>query len=100
MRFKIGDIIYCPERKLYGEVIQTTTQTMCGIATHFTILVQFPESRVSFSIQNQIKLEKHDSYLKENVMIEFANYCIGEGFTSNATKRDLVMFLNRKQGKS
>lgn len=98
MRFKTGDIIYCPERKLYGEVVQTTTQTMCGIATHFTILVQFPESRVSFPIQNQMKLERQ-SIFSDNKMIEFANYCISEGFTSNATKRDLVTFLNRKQGK-
>jgi hypothetical protein len=99
MRFKTGDIIYCPERKLYGEAIQVITKTICGIKTNPVILVQFPESRVSYPFENQSKLERY-SIFSDNKMIEFANYCIGEGFTSNATKRDLVMFLNRKQGKS
>lgn len=43
-----------------------------------------------------VHLKKVKSFTPQD-MLDFANYCIGEGFSSNATSRDLVRFLNNSK---
>lgn len=93
-KLKVGDIVYSPKFEKYG-IIKTMNPLMFGT-------VDFQDGTsgsIEFGIKKGSVYYYHKLTFAEvfNNMLDFANYCIGEGFTSNATKRDLVMFLNRKR---
>jgi hypothetical protein len=97
-KFKVGDIVYCRYYKKKGIVssiyVDLDIMHVSLFTTNFT---------TSYRLNGELFPEDETPCLKKvkvfnpQDMIAFANYCIGEGFTSNATGRDLVTFLNSRK---
>lgn len=93
-KLKVGDIVYSPKHGKYG-IIKTMNPLMFGT-------VDFQDgttTHIEFGIKKGSVYYYHKLTFAEvfSNMLDFANYCITEGFTSNATSRDLVRFLNSRK---
>lgn len=102
-KFKVGDLVYCRFNKRKGIVSKVDNARNCIVVK--SIDLASPWSFI-YSLKGElfydgfIHLRKVKTFTSQD-MLDFANYCIGEGFTSDAKKRDLVNFLNsRKENKS
>ena len=96
-KFKVGDLVYCRFFKENGIVLSVypysgTIDVRLFLADYTASYTQKGE----LLPDKKISLKKIKTFTPKD-MLDFANYCISEGFTSNATSRDLVRFLNSRK---
>lgn len=96
-KFKVGDLVYCRFFTENGIVLSVypdlDTIHVALFSSSSTIAYTLNGALFSDRIAS---LRKVKSFTAKD-MLDFANYCISEGFTSNATSRDLVRFLNSRK---
>lgn len=93
-KFKVGDLVYCTKIKMFGYVVNIS-EFDPFVSIYFSCFEEcqsLPRHWLSGKRSTVFKVVK----LNVELVFDFANYCIGEGFTSNASKRDLVNFLNSR----
>lgn len=102
-KFKVGDLVYCrfyKEKGIVSYVGESRGMVRVRFASsglHGERIYDLDGKSWFGSLNKKSTLRKVKTFTPQD-MLDFANYCISEGFTSNATNRDLVMFLNsRKQ---
>lgn len=97
-KFKVGDLVYCRYYKRRG-IVTNVNECRDAVSVTFSNMDNFSrnydlEGKAWLGFTSKKSTLKKVKTFTPKDMLDFANYCIGEGFTSNATKRDLVTFLN------
>ena len=101
-KFKVGDLVYCRYYKEKGIVsfIEESRNLVrvkfTGLCLHGERIYDLDGKSWFGSLNKKSTLRKVKTFTQQD-MLDFANYCISEGFTSNATSRDLVRFLNSRK---
>lgn len=92
-KLEVGDLVYCTKTKMFGYIVNISEfDPFVSIYFSFEECQNLPRYWLTGKRSTVFKVVK----LNAELAFDFANYCIGEGFTSNATKRDLVNFLNSR----
>lgn len=97
-KFKVGDFVYCRYYKKKGVVsaIYVNLDIMHVNFFNTSFATSYRCNGCLFPEDESPSIKKVKTFTPKD-MLEFANYCISEGFTSNATSRDLVRFLNSRE---
>ena len=101
-KFKVGDLVYCRYYKEKG-IVSYVGESRDMIRVRFATLglhgerIYDLDGKSWFGALNKKSTLKKIKTFTPQDMLDFANYCISEGFTSDATKRDLVRFLNNSK---